>query len=454
MSAAGGLVEALRTILRAYQWQWMQAAMSFQQDIAILGGRQSGKDYWLEIFLCIHLLTKAGEIQVVSASRTHAQDVISNVRAHLDKLLAALGLPRNLPSADSKTEIRMPWGSRIKSHAASVRSIVGHRGSFILNEISAIPCAQEIWEAALPIVSESKKNGEDSRFIIIGNASYTGSFWQQLWDGTGTQKLKGFRKFRLPSSEAWRLRGYSPEEVAKSQNEIISQIGLGAFRQWFECEWRSAEGGFFSQILLDSRRYRDEDLNHTRNWSQVIGLDVGHGTNPTAAIRLLIEPGTKHPRYFVLPSVTWQETEYQTQVRRVKELCSERMTTAILMDRTGAEELFQLVNIGVGGGRVFGHHFSAGSKWEMFRDLLQALETRELWIPPDDLSLRMELDAIERRERPGGIPEIILPKQGDTHGDRAVALALALRAAGEAKVRDRATAYITDVSKLSTPTRR
>ena len=454
MSAADGLVEALCGILRPYQWQWMQAAMSFQRDIAILGGRQSGKDYWLELFLCIHLLTKKGEIQVVSASRTHAQDVITNVRAHLDKLLAALGLPRNLPSADSKTEIRMPWGSRIKSHAASVRSIIGHRGSFILNEISAIPCAQEIWEAALPIVSESKKNGEDSRFIIIGNASYTGSFWQQLWDGTGTQKLKGFQKFRLPSSEAWRLRGYSPEEVQRSQNEIIAQIGLGAFRQWFECEWRSAEGGFFSQTLLDSRRYRDEDLNHTRNWSQVIGLDVGHGTNPSAAIRLLIEPNTKHPRYFVLPSITWQETEYQTQVRRVQELCSERMTTAILMDRTGAEELFQLVNIGVGGGRVFGHHFSASSKWEMFRDLLQALETRELWIPPDDLSLRMELDAIERRERPGGIPEIILPKQGDTHGDRAVALALALRAAAEAKVRDRASAYITDVSVLNTTIRR
>ena len=454
MTPVDGLIAALKAMLRPYQWEWMVAALGWQQDVAILGGRQSGKDFWLELWLVIQLLTTEEEVQVVSASRTHAQDVISNVRRHLDRILPCLGLPRSTPSADCKTEIRMPWGSRIKSHAASVRSIVGHRGSFILNEISAIPCAQEIWEAALPIVSESKKNGEDSRFIIIGNASYSGSFWQQLWDGSGTQKLKGFKKFRLPSSEAWRLRGYTPEEVQKSQNEIIAQIGLSAFRQWFECEWRSAEGGFFPQILLDSRRYRDEDLNQTRNWSQVIGLDVGHGTNPTAAIRLLLEPNTKHPRYFVLPSVTWQETEYQTQVRRVKELCSERMTTAVLMDRTGAEELFQLVNIGVGGGRVFGHHFSASSKWEMFRDLLQALETRELWIPPDDLSLRMELDAIERRERPGGIPEIILPKQGDTHGDRAVALALALRAASEARVRDRATAYITDVSKLSTPTRR
>ena len=454
MSPVEGLLEALRAILRPYQWAWMVAGLRHQQDVAILGGRQSGKDYWLELWLVVHLLTKSSEVQVVSATRTHAQDVISNVRGHLDKILPALGLPLSTPTSDSKTEIRMPWGSRIKSHAASVRSIVGHRGSFVLNEISAIPCAQEIWEAALPIVSESKKNGEDSRFIIIGNASYTGSFWQQLWDGTGTQKLKGFQKFRLPSSEAWRLRGLSPEEVQKSQNKIISQIGLGAFRQWFECEWRSAEGGFFSQILLDSRRYHDGDLKHARGWSQVIGLDVGHGTNPSAAIRLLVEPGTKHPRYFVLPSVTWQETEYQTQVRRVKELCAERMTTAILMDRTGAEELFQLVAAGVGGGRVFGHHFSAGSKWEMFRDLLQALETRELWIPPDDLSLRMELDAIERRERPGGIPEIILPKQGDTHGDRAVALALALRAAAEARTRDRATAYIVDVSSLPTTIRR
>lgn len=454
MSPVEGLLKALQGILRPYQWEWLIAGLQYQQDVAILGGRQCGKDFWLELWLVIHLLSKRGEVQIVSATRTHAQDVITNVRGHLDKILPALGLPLSTPSADSKTEIRMPWGSRIKSHAASVRSIVGHRGSFVLNEISAIPCAQEIWEAALPIVSESKKNGEDSRFVIIGNASYTGSFWQQLWDGSGTQKLKGFKKFRLPSSEAWRLRGYSPEEVQKSQNEIISQIGLGAFRQWFECEWRSAEGGFFSQILLDSRRYRDEDLNQTRGWSQVIGLDVGHGTNPTAAIRLLIEPNTKHPRYYVLPSVTWQETEYQTQVRRVKELCSERMTTAVLMDRTGAQELFQLVADGVGGGRVFGHHFSASSKWEMFRDLLQALETRTLWIPPDDLSLRMELDAIERRERPGGIPEIILPKQGDTHGDRAVALALALSAVSQSRVREHANSYITDVGMLSTPKRR
>ena len=213
------------------------------RDTAILGGRQEGKDYTASLAAACDLCTDGphpAEWQVVSATRAHAAQFVRDVKAHLARIAPLIGWNGRL-ATDNTQHLITPWGAELKSHAASVRSIVGHRGNFILNEVSAIPGVEGIFQAAYPVVTGARANGRPGRFVLIGNASDMGSWWQQAWDAG----LDSFKRTTVPWSAAMRSRGWTEAEIEREMRVIVANIGGEAFQQWYECQWRTSLGGLF-----------------------------------------------------------------------------------------------------------------------------------------------------------------------------------------------------------------
>lgn len=412
-------------VLYPYQREWLADMLEPGQDNAILGGRQEGKDYTTALAASCDLCTDGphpAEWQIVSATRAHAAQFVRDVKAHLARIAPLIGWNGKL-ATDNTQHIVTPWGSELKSHAASIRSIVGHRGNFVLNEVSAIPGVEELFQAAYPVVTGARANGRPGRFILIGNASDMGSWWQTAWD-TG---LETFKRSVVPWSAAMRSRGWTEEEIDRERRLIISNIGTEAFLQWYECEWRTSLGGLFAQATLNRQRCDVAALAGWRSWPQVVGMDVGRTGDPSAVTRLLVAPTGQ---LYALPTLTWHQVSYADQLARLEAVCRERTTLGVVIDQTGNIAFLEQAQAHLAPlTAVAGYTFTAVSKWGLFDTMRQILDAGDLWLPPDDLDLRMDLDGVKAVDSFGGIPRVELPRDRRGHSDRAVALGLALHGA-------------------------
>lgn len=427
-----------RKVLRPYQLAWVLQAIN-NPFSAVLGGRQLGKDFAFSFLLALLMLRPGSEWQVVSATQRHAQEFLRDVNRHLDlifRVLKEIGYPLPRLISQSATELRTDWGSSVTSHAASARSVVGRRGSFLFNEVSAIPEAARIYESAYPIVTGARDNGADARMIMVGNASYRGSFWHGAWTGPS---LESWAKSETTWSEAMRAMGRGSKWIQSRQSEIVESIGLQAFLQWYECQWRSLDGSFISPQALDLATYRKLPTGATE-WPSTLGYDVGRVNDPSAFVRVLRGPSGER---YALPGEVLHNTPYRVQRARLSDLIHARPTTRVLVDSTGNDDLAtecQREHPGV----VVPFKFSAQSKWGLFSALKDAIDAQELHIPAGDTELRIHLEGIEARPSPSGHIQVVLPRdiankeKSGHHGDKAVALALAnycARSRGDGKVR-------------------
>lgn len=412
-------------VLYPYQREWLGAMLRPGADTAILGGRQEGKDYTTALACAAALCTRGAhpeEWQVVSATRDHAAQFVRDVKDHLGRLAPLIGWDGRF-AVENTSHLTTPWGSSLHSHAASVRSIVGHRGSFVLNEVSAIPGVEEIFQAAYPVATGARANGRPGRFVLIGNASDMGTWWQQSWDGG----LETFDRITTPFSGALRSRGWTDEQIEREKRAIISNIGTEAYEQWYECQWRTSLGGLFAQATLNRQRCDVAALAGWRSWPQVVGMDVGRTGDPSAVTRLLVAPTGQ---LYALPTLTWHQVSYADQLARLEAVCRERPTLGVVIDQTGNIAFLEQAQAHLAPlTAVAGYTFTAVSKWGLFDTMRQVLDAGDLWLPPDDLDLRMDLDGVKAVDSFGGIPRVELPRDRRGHSDRAVALGLALHGA-------------------------
>lgn len=419
------LYRAAEAVLYPYQRRWWRALCHPDAEAAVLGGRQVGKDYVAALLIAVELLANPdAEWQVVSATRDHAARFLDDVRLHLGRIGPLWGW-HGRPAVDNNHRIAMPWGASVTSHASTIRSIVGSRGSFLLNEISALPEGEAILEAAYPIVQGTRLHGRHARFLVVGNASYVGSFWHTAW----TDPRRPWVRLRTPWSEA-AADLYSPADVARAKRRILRTVSSAAFAQWFECVWRPPTSGLFDPALLDRQRWNDATLpppTLQRAWPQTLGFDVGRRKHPSALSRALHAPDG-HTR--LRRTEAWHRLPYDTQIGRLLAAATERPTDALILDATGNDYLGEAVASALLAldppVRCWPRRFTAETGWEIFEGLRLGLEEGWCWLPPDDLDLRMELDSIGLEERTGLPPRVLLPEGPESHCDRAVAAALSV----------------------------
>ena len=420
-----------RRIFRPYQARWIDDILASKHGrVAVLGGRQIGKDFILAGFLAsFRALTRPHHtVNVVSSTDHHAKQMVLDIRRWLRLLAPHFGVTIE-KGRDSKKEIALSNGSAIFSHASTPRALVGQRGDVILNEIGIIPHAEELYQAAYPIYTGARDNGKPAILVLISNASPRGTFWHRFWTDP---ERRGWVDIVAKWSDCMRSMGRSEEWIAETRETRVRDFGMPAFLQWYECVWRAASEGYIPDGLLRAHTYSEipPEVFHGGT-SLYVGYDVGRHMDPAAFARVLRD---REGRMWLLPTETHKNRPYKAQRAHIQAIVDDhaarRITTAgILIDSTGSGDEPAEASVERWPGIAEGFRFSAQSKWELFSRLRATLESGRLFIPGSDLDLRMELEAITLEPRDNGPDRVVLPRDGSGHCDRAVAVALAVYAA-------------------------
>jgi phage FluMu gp28-like protein len=441
----GEIIEdVFANVLRPYQLRWLDA-LDRHSFAAILGGRQIGKDWALAVYAVAKSLLEPGSRwNTFSASAKHAELWLADCRtayAIVREYVKAEG--HSIPDLgeqgrkDNVTTIEFHNGSVIASHASSVRSAVGLRGSVLLNEVGVLPNAQAMYEALEPIVSGAIDNGRPGKMMIVSNASRRGTFWHRWWTGAPssswlkmTTTWEQAHRSRLAMVNGRRVAKGKPPLNADAwintrKAERLSRLGAAGYGQWYDCKWRSADEGYLSLTALDRQSYgpsRPHNFTPSPHDPQIIGYDIGRHVDPAAWCRLILPEGN---RRYALPTETRHKMAYRAQRAHLAALAKERQTYKAVIDSTGSGDETAEECVATMPFEVVPFRFTAQSKQALFETLKSGIDGGTVWIPASDLDLRMELESLTASYRPGGALTIEIPREGGGHGDRAVALALA-----------------------------
>lgn len=432
------LREAATQNLRSYQRRWLLEAA--HQDIAHRGARQLGKDWsWAwEVGLDIGCRPRR-QWSILSASLSHSKDFLADVSRHLGFLerlhrWQGYSFPRKVK--DSAEMIELDNGSSFRAYAATPKNAQGRRGNIILNEIGIMPQAELIYETAEAVVRGQRTQGLGAVMRIIGNASVRGSFFQRFWEGRQSSSFLKVTSTWEDAIAQWLTfdLGHSAEKarrwIALQVEEMIERLGIPAFGQWYRCEWRAPEEGFFAPEVLDRQQYDPEkaptdfpDL-HNPGVRQGVGWDPSRRRHPAGICQALEgKGGTFH--YLHRPR-RMQKWTWEAQEQELDRRIGERSTVRVAIDRQGiGDKPAEDAQKRHGDGLVYGYDFSPAKRMALLNHAQDALERGLLWLPINT-DLRMEFEAIQRTfsERTGKEGAVI-PEQGDTHGDMAVAAMLA-----------------------------
>lgn len=445
------LATVARTALRRYQLAWLIASRRHWAT-AHLGSRQVGKDWtWAWDVACEMVTTPGTRWNVLSATARHAQQFLADVKRHLlaiQRAFAAMGLraPDFEQGRQSVTLLGLDNDSTLESHAATVRAVVGKRGSFLLNEVGVLPRPQDVYEAALPVVTGQLDQGKTARLVLVGNATATGSFWHTFWTGSLS---RDFTKLVSTWSDCFRdwltqVHGEGPATRVKVEAWLTERsrwrqqaMGKAAFAQWYQCQWRAPVDGYLSPTLLDQRSVDPDEVLGGALWArdtqQVIGWDIGRHVHPSVQLPLLLHgPAERLSLQQIAPQVLWSQP-YHVQHAALDQLVRQRQTLGVAIDSTGpgdspTEEaqrrwphLVQPVTL------------SPTSWWALASNVRALLEEGVLWLDRGDLDTRMDLEGVQIL--PGArVDKVALPERREgpgreSHGDRFSALALAAWAA-------------------------
>ena len=460
MTLAHEITRGLSHCLRSYQADWIaQAART--PYVVHTGGRQIGKDLtWSAPPVAQCMVEPNRQWNAFSSTAPKASEFLDDCRKWTRVLSAAFEKSGHRPpqiTTDNATTLAWDNGSRVTSRASTLRSVVGMRGSVILNEIGTIPHQRALFEATYPVVRQARANDLDAQLVVISNTTRQGTWLHEFVTTTARDPASGWLHINTPWSETVRAMGWSEGRIARERAQIVASIGVAAFNQWFECHWRSASEGFFPAALLDASSYDPASLtvSDLTELPQTIGYDIGRTRHPYALQQLLIKPDTSR---YALPSYARHNVEYEAQLGELERLMSLRPTLRVGIDSTGrnahAERVWTKHRA-----TVLQVNMDPATTHRMFDTAKADLERRALHIDAGDLDLRMELEGIESVGTATGGEKIAIPEERYTsdqgrqvrHGDRAVALVLANHAYHDRPKRA-AIPQLPAITPLYTPT--
>lgn len=409
------LTTFLRRILYPYQRRWL-AMLGTGRDVAVLGSRQRGKDWLIALWIALRLVTTGEEWHVVSASEPHAKKMLLDVKMHLAALRAiASRVGYVLPVVEVGSVVaHSSTGATCYSHAATGRSVVGMRGSIVLNELSALRSddAQALYEAAEPIVTNARHNGRRAQMVILTNATRAGHWLQSAWEG---DTFHGWERDRLTWVDAVRELGWDAERIAAEEAVVRRRAGPAGWRRWYMCEFTAGGDGYLSDVL-DEARYASLPPE-SAHWPQVVAYDIGRTSDPSVILRLLLSPsGTR----YALPAIYLRSMPYAQQRERLKAVAKERKTLHVVIDANLNEdhwrECAKLLPC-----PTYPYRAGAASHWAIFSDLRADLEAGAVVIDAADDALLADLHGVEATVSDRDRPAILLPRTTSREGGAEVA---------------------------------
>jgi phage FluMu gp28-like protein len=421
------LVGVLTDELLPYQRKWVDDEARFKIG---LWARQTGKDMAAAaeaVADCVSrpaitwAIVAAGERQALESLRK-ARDwseafnvVIENIeetRAHHGALLTA-------------AEITWPNKSRLIALPARTETVRGYSANIILTEFAFHDNPTEIWRALYPSISNPLRGGQ-KRLRIISTPNGPGDKFHELWT-----KSK-FEKHCISIYDA------KNEGLDIDIDELRANLNdPDGWAQEYECEFLDSGAVLLPYDLIDA--CENPDSTETRRdgptSTLICGIDFGRTHDRTVCWTL-----EKIGDVFWTREVLVLEkmgTPEQVDALRPRLIAAQR----VCLDYTGCgiglgdylARDFGLYNPGQHRyGKIELCQFTQSLKLELFSKLRIAFEQRSLRIPISP-AIREDLHNVRRIVSSSGNITYRATHNADGHSDRCTALALALRAAGEAR---------------------
>lgn len=272
--------------------------------VAIIGARQRGKttgigyaasmlaqgvDWTATDGRRIHI--PSDDVQIGSKTLKHAKDFIkrsARVLQTFDAGITDAGHGVFDSKLGSTERIALANGREIRAHAGDPDTIAGFSGHVVFDEVAANNHdPEDIFQQSIAVASGAPWR----KAVFIGNSSYKGDWWHNLWNGSGPidgahgqtweQRREQFHMVKL---DIW---SEFPDRILPPDlREIQDIMGPSAWSRWYECEFADALERAISEALI-------------------IQTGIGAARTPTdAPIVLSIDPGlNRNPSGIVVARV-------------------------------------------------------------------------------------------------------------------------------------------------------
>lgn len=404
-----------------------------------LWSRQSGKSTACAAEVVRDALAHPGVTWVLaSAGERQALELMEKVRTWAEAFGFAIGSLAHHRDGENallkRAEAKWPNGSRVLALPANAKTIRGYSANVILDEFAFYDDAEALWRALYPAITSPFGRGGPKKLRLVTTPNGPGNLAHQLW--TAQLGAHDFSRHRVTIHDAVRAGLAIDIEALKR--------GLGDPEGWaqeFECEFLDSRRVLLPYELIQRCEHAHTTLDW--DWSDpalhrgerrlYLGLDFGRRNDLSVLWTLEEVRGRLWTREVLTMnglSSPAQADLIRTRLRVARRLC---------LDATGpgtglADWLIAEYGELDSGGKIEACHFTVPLKRELFGGLRLAFE-RELVRIPANRDVREDLHLWTRGSTRGGEITYSAPHATGldgvaTHGDRAVALALALRASG------------------------
>lgn len=423
------LQASVRDELLPYQRRWIDDASRFKIG---LWARQTGKDMAAAAEAVIDCVQRDGALwAIVAAGERQALESLRKAKEWATTIhfgLEQYHESRRAPGALlGSAEIVFANQSRLIALPARPETVRGYSANLILTEFAFHDDPEEIWRAIYPSISNPMRGGA-KKLRIISTPNGPGDKFHELWTKSDYEK----QRVTIHDAVADGLQ-IDVDELKRGLNDPEG------WTQEYECEFLDSGSVLLPYELIAG--CEDADATTHRSVSGLCPLFAG------------IDFGRHHDR-----TVCWTLEKVGDVLWTREVLVLDNMPTPeqveILRSRLGPAQRVCVDYTGAGVGlgdflaKEFGLYnpaehrcgkvelcqFTAPLKAEVFSKLRIAFENRALRVPASS-DVREDLHGVRRIASAHGQVSYRATHNPDGHSDRCTALALAARAAGEARAR-------------------
>lgn len=393
-----------KTVLYPYQRRWVEDPRRLKLWLA---SRQIGKSFALACEAVRLALRDKCAVLILSASERQSREVMEKVLSHLRALTAIARLMgQALVPTESKTECRLPNGSRILSLPAAPNTVRGFSGHVFLDEFAFHEDARAIYRAMLPTML----HGYQLRIASTPNGR-SGLFYE-LWK----DEANGFARHRTTIHDA----------VADGLAVDLALLRQACphpddWAQEYECAFLDEATAWLSYELISACEVPGP-RTEPPSGPLFLGVDIGRHRDLTVLWQVE-QVGdvlwTREVRVLERAPFAVQREVLFSLLPSVRRACLDASGLGMQL----AEEAQQRF----GAARVEAVTFSGAVKEALAEGLRRRCEDRTVRIP-DDRAIREDLHSVKRLVTATGTARFDADRHDRSHADRFWALALACAA--------------------------
>jgi phage FluMu gp28-like protein len=429
-----------RSLLLEYQFASYHDRSRFK---ASLQSRQTGKDFVMQGEAVEDCHLRAGTKWMIAAP-SERQSLGSLEQGKIwaeafellidDFKIAREGGPQTLLKS---AEITFSNGSQISAVPGRPDTVRGASANVGLTEFDFFEQPAETWRAILPSITNPLRGGE-KRVRIVTTPNGKGGAMHKIWTKPPTAKLTWSKHFVTIYHAV--LMGL-PVDIEQLREALDDPEG---FAQECECEFLDS-----SQVLLpydvialaesaEAHEFCDPEFWQTTGGNPVyLGIDFGRVNDPTVCWALegvgdiawtrevLAERGMSTPN---------QMTMLRQRIARASRVCFDYTGPGIGLGDLMVQEFGEWAPEQHKFGKIELCTFTPALKRSIFPRLRQAFAPPTKLRVPISIAVREDLHAMKQIVRNGEY-SYAAPRTAEGHSDRCTALALAMRARGDARPR-------------------